>query len=110
MQQDRHDDAINLASKCYFDAHNAFFKWPVMTWRLYVEKHMVREKYDMFRFWGEALGNFYVATDQEYMARHLWETILNDLKRVHWDSDRYLEEAQEMWKYKISQLKPEDEE
>jgi hypothetical protein len=48
----------------------------------FVENH---GKLIIFKFWGEALGNFYTATDQDYMARHLWETILNDLKMVKWE-------------------------
>jgi len=107
MQEGRHDDAINLASECYCGAHNALFKWPVMTWQAFVENH---GKLMIFKFWGEALGNFYVATDQEYMARHLWETILSDLKMVKWDTDQDLEKEQSIWRDKISQLKPEDEE
>ena len=106
MQEGRHDDVINFASKCYSGAHNAFFEWPVMTWQVYVENH---GKLLVFKFWGEALGNFYVATDQDYMARHLWETILNDLKMVKWDSDQCLEKEQRIWRGKISRLKPEDE-
>jgi len=110
MQEGRHDDAINLASECYCGAHNAFFQFrvpPLMTWQFYAENH---GKLMIFKFWGEALGNFYVATDQGYMARHLWETILNELKRVKWDTDQRLEEEQRIWRDKISQLKPEDEE
>jgi len=44
------------------------------------------------------------------MARHLWETILNDLKMVKWDTDQYLEKEQRIWRDKISRLKHEDEE
>jgi len=105
MQEGRHDDAINLASECYLGARYAFFKWPVVTspW-FYFETQL---KYMTFQFWGEALGNFYVATDQDYMARHLWKTILDDLKRVRgWDT----EWEKKIWRDKISQLKPEDEE
>ncbi len=98
MQEGRNEDAIDLASRCFARAHAAFFENPSLD---IVFKWENDWKYMLFEFWGEVLGNFYVDDHQCYLAKHLWETIIKDLKLVNWGVLDKLAAEQDIWRKKL---------
>ena len=105
IEANRHADAVQVASSCYSHVRNQIldhtpvgeaFETALNTWM----------------HWTEICGNIYTECDQKYMARHMYELTIEDLKRFYWDSpmtkmqSRSHEFYSKIFKEKLERLGP----
>ena len=79
MNAGQKDDATTVASTCYSHVRNRITAHPPIG-------SAFEPAFTSWIHWAEICGNVYNECGQKYMARHLYETTVQDMKRFNWGS------------------------
>jgi hypothetical protein len=107
VQQGRDYEGVTLASECFVVARDNFQHIPLFYRR--------QPDYILYKLWAKILGEVYLATNQEYMARHLWNNMIDELVLVDWECQKgeidlgpvsLIEHEKSLWRQKLDELGP----